>query len=105
MSKHTPGPWSWRVGKFIPGEESQIQIYGEALIHVTLVEKRTNPEDVKLLAAAPELLDMLEKFVRVYGQEWKEECPKSTSCEECPELVLCKMGYEAKKLIESVKGE
>ena len=72
MSGHTPGPWEWD-GKFTV-----------SIPHVKgLTAFRTNPEDARLIAAAPELLealrDLLEcsdsfvKLARTRGEDLREE--------------------------------
>lgn len=56
-SQHTPGPWTWD-GKFtvgIPHAE------GDTFF-------RTNPEDARLIASAPELLDAAHAMVEALDQ-------------------------------------
>jgi len=68
MSKHTPGPWE---------AEGPEQFYGEAVCDLNngwrVVTLKADPNeyepeaDAKLIAAAPELLEALEKCVFLLG--------------------------------------
>lgn len=61
MAKHTPGPWeavSWTV---FP------ESYGDSICTMGLYAKRADSEheaNARLIAAAPELLSVLEAFLR-----------------------------------------
>lgn len=66
MSKHTPGPWhmnmvsskSWNVGVY---EESGSEV---ATVKVkSLVTSERRDADARLIAAAPDLLEALQKYV------------------------------------------
>lgn len=59
-TKHTPGPWSYD-GKFTVGIPHK---NGDTYF-------RTNPEDARLIAAAPELLKSLKQYVDGDTFDWK----------------------------------
>lgn len=62
MSKHTPGPWkTWTLS---PDSDPECRLIvttddGEAEVCGIV----PNPEDARLIAAAPELLELLERYV------------------------------------------
>ena len=64
-SKHTPGPW--RVSPGAPGEFHTILSKGEPIAHVLPTgDKLQVITDARLIAAAPELLEVLEQAVASY---------------------------------------
>jgi hypothetical protein len=65
MSKHTPGPWmGWfRHAKTTTEEPSHGLVTGPPWISTKGVSGYTNPADVKLIAAAPELLAALKEML------------------------------------------
>jgi hypothetical protein len=71
---HTPGPWTAKpeVGRIILNGSS---IYGVA--DITGEFAGWNPDDLLLMAAAPELLQALKTVMCAYGDErssrWMEE--------------------------------
>lgn len=63
MHKHTPGPWGIGLNPTIP-EGQQIEAFSEDGNRVLQVIVRTfNPYDLHLIAAAPDLLEMLQEIV------------------------------------------
>lgn len=62
MTSHTPGPWSYD-GSFTVGIP---HIKGETFF-------RTNPEDAKLIAAAPEMAEALKAVLLFYAVDWTSE--------------------------------
>ena len=63
MTKHTPGPWGIGLNPTIP-EGQQIEAYSEGGNRVLQVIVRTfNPDDLRLIAAAPDLLAALRDMV------------------------------------------
>jgi len=65
MSMHTPGPWmGWfRHAKTTAEEPSHGLVTGPPWISTKGVSGYTNPADVKLIAAAPEMLEALKGLV------------------------------------------
>ena len=61
MSAHTPGPWEWS-GRWLVGKGKMILWYTTADDGV-----HANPEDARLIAAAPDLLEALVEI---------SECPE-----------------------------
>jgi hypothetical protein len=62
-AEHTPGPWGIGLNPTIP-EGQQIEAYSEDGNRVLQVIVRTfNPDDLHLIAAAPDLLEMLQEIV------------------------------------------
>lgn len=63
MNKHTPGPWGIGLNPTIP-EGQQIEAYSEDGNRVLQVIVRTfNPDDLHLIAAAHDLLEILQEIV------------------------------------------
>jgi hypothetical protein len=65
MSKHTPGPWHYRVHGVHEGEYTiRCQTYGYAPLAIVRGDKRSTKaqayENARLIAAAPDLLEALE---------------------------------------------
>ena len=63
-SKHTPAPWDW-VQFFAPTGETTYKVRGKGLLEVARVQG-FGPEveaNIRLIAAAPELLEALESAV------------------------------------------
>lgn len=54
MSNATPGPWKW-VGFYLEGPSAEEVISGDEVIV-------SNPDDARLIAAAPELLEALKEI-------------------------------------------
>ena len=65
MSKHTPGPWHFRVDPIHQGQYFiRVQSYGFAPLATVRGDKRSTLKDseanARLIAAAPELLEFAE---------------------------------------------
>ena len=97
MSGHTPGPWRyWPKSAFENGVVST-----EAGQHVA---QPNRSEDGPLLAAAPDLLEALEKMVRVHLSQ-PSKCEAGPECYDCNEAPLCELEIEAHAAIAKAKGE
>jgi|TARA_R100000482_G_scaffold122672_2_gene70891 type II secretory pathway component GspD/PulD (secretin) len=84
-AQHTQAPWKWDGSKLIGNANQNVWF--------TLPDLRTNPSEVqanaKLIAAAPEMLEMLKELVKALDK-------KPLSWDEMAYLV------DAKNLIEKV---
>ena len=66
MSAHTPGPWSWgerERGLYGTGEGSEILTY-ESYEGMWVSYTDHREANMRLIAAAPELLSALERIIR-----------------------------------------
>jgi len=68
MSKHTPGPWHFRVDPIHQGQYFiRVQSYGFAPLATVRGDKRSTLKDseanARLIAAAPDLLEALKMAV------------------------------------------
>ena len=84
-TQHSQGPWKWDGSKLIGNANQKVWF--------TLPDFRSNPEQVqanaKLIAASPEMLEMLKELVKALDK-------KPLSWDEMSHLV------DAKNLIEKV---
>ena len=69
MSKHTPGPWHFRVDPIHQGQYFiRVQSYGFAPLATVRGDKRSTLKDseanARLIAAAPDLLKALKAIVK-----------------------------------------
>ncbi len=92
MSKHTPGPWSL---PFITERPIQQEVFGpdERIARVELPGNSRHDEQVanaRLIAAAPELLDALEKLLH--------------ETDEGTQLCAREFAEQAKAAIAKAKG-
>ena len=62
-TQHTPGPWQIADGRYIQADE-----------HGGIIARchGTNPADIQLIAAAPELLAALQAVSAILDQPWKD---------------------------------
>lgn len=70
MNKHTPAPWDW-VQFFAPTGETTYRIRGKGLLEIARAQG-FGPEaeaNVRLMAAAPELLEALEWCLEALAAE------------------------------------
>lgn len=68
--KHTPGPWKARHSGFGDAEVVGSEITGiPAPFTPTVIGSRLNWADANLIAAAPELLEALERVVDLLGPD------------------------------------
>lgn len=58
MSGHNPGPWRWEV---VAGEDQLLDADGNFVIEAQGF--MCGSEDARLIAAAPELLDLIERLI------------------------------------------
>lgn len=65
MSKHSPGPWRCEPDKYSKGALWVLDANGVAVITAQLCEQPLDmdPADARLIAAAPELLEMLRTIL------------------------------------------
>jgi hypothetical protein len=80
MSKHTPGPWEV-VDSFYPSIKEVMgpSFNVKAVMWATDLTERDYQErlaDLRLIAAAPELLEALETWLEQYSAEEYEDCPE-----------------------------
>ena len=82
-SKHTPGPWSHKVGGGDDYEEGSIEIYfdetgdgtPDAEVYVSDAPDDNSEANARLIAAAPELLATAQAFLS-YGRKCPPGCPR-----------------------------
>lgn len=70
MNEHTPGPWKWESDSLV-GEDQIVLYIGEGYDGLW-GGTHPNVEDARLIAAAPDLLAMLECLLERYGDDWAE---------------------------------
>lgn len=77
MSKHTPGPWQFYrlrgddgIGYIRPDPEDGIEIAHHGDMDRSPEE---NDANAKLIAAAPDLLSIVQRFVALPGGAWHPE--------------------------------
>ncbi len=71
MSKHTPGPWKMNdQGPMVEGSrftiDSETEKFGQGYWLVATV---TRPDDARLIAAAPELLEACKEALRIVNEK------------------------------------
>jgi hypothetical protein len=66
-NKHTPGPWVMAEDK--PNTGAYIVTAGNKVASKVVASITAKYEDVMIMAASPELLEMLERAVRLYERE------------------------------------
>lgn len=93
---HTPGPWH-TAGTFDPDQDPRQNIWSEArpgAVSGELVARHAKPANARLIAAAPELLDALQLFVK----QWNACGPNSdfgryfSSVRDTAETAIAKAG-------------
>jgi len=69
-AKHTPGPWEWDYSVSIKSGRELV-----ALIYSTPHKNTSLDANARLIAAAPELLEALQKIARMdYGNPYASDC-------------------------------
>lgn len=63
-TEHTPGPWKWEGSTARPDKYVYLQNGVHSLVGASLDGFTDNPYNARLIAAAPELLEALEKIVK-----------------------------------------
>lgn len=96
MSKHTPGPWKFGVRSFDndykvaekpfdytgPGHYENPSIFGPDGREIVGCDEYMvfhNPADIRLMVAAPDLLEALKAMLEYYGSH--------TACVECQDMA------------------
>lgn len=74
MSKHTPGPWIYNVDTFQVEQDKEPFYKLLATVHGSKNEKNAN---ARLIAAAPEMLDLLKRL----SQEIMQLCHTSKNAD------------------------
>jgi len=79
-TQHTPGPWSVTNGHYpsfkqIRGPSFKISVVMWAT-DLTEDDYRKRDADMHLIAAAPDLLDALNTWLKQYSAEEYEDCPE-----------------------------
>ena len=87
---HTPGPWSLErdcnnVPEFVFGGDTCVCDFGI---------EAPKPEDARLIAAAPELLETLEAVIRTINTP---EAPDAELARERAQLLLAELGHGTHK--------
>ena len=84
--KHTPGPWKYRKQY-----NNSIDLFGGGTIIAAGLRLINQPNNIELIAAAPQLLDLVQFFVDNFGQ---------------PRCLENRDKYqEAVRLLNELKGE
>ncbi len=74
MNKHTPAPWG--VTGFDGGKMAEVRVDGKLACLMACFGKKATEEDeanLRLIAAAPDLLFALQEFLRNPGGDYTEE--------------------------------
>ena len=71
MSKHTPGPWVIKRDEYVDGAIHLIRASGD----VAIASVRDNEADALLIAAAPEMRDVIHALLLFYhgGLDWNDD--------------------------------
>lgn len=87
MKKHTPGPWAVKspthfvdgLAHMVVSDNPQEGYWhvAELGVHNGRAESEAN---ARLIAAAPEMLDILESVIAVYGDNCGDGCIKGECC-------------------------
>lgn len=67
-AKHTPGPWT-AFSSEIENHTNILSITDRIRFVLSLPRKHKSDPDIRLITAAPDLLEALEKAVADYGRE------------------------------------
>lgn len=59
---HTPGPWCWRRGQIILNGSNVYEVN-----EICSPQGGSNPDDIRLMAAAPELLAACQRLMEYWG--------------------------------------
>ncbi|MDX5592533.1 hypothetical protein [Pseudovibrio sp. SPO723] len=106
-AQHTPGPWQW-VEEIdygygyttLEGPDGQEVLTTGGINDgdepITYMGDDSKPADLALIAAAPEMLELLEDFIDVYVK-----CPTM----EDSSLGIISLKIKAKKIVAKAKGE
>ena len=74
MSTHTPGPWWFsKGGPLDPKDCLEIGAGNEVIAQVIYNGRRSNLNDARMIAAAPEMYAELERLCEAFG--WSENHP------------------------------
>lgn len=65
MSKHTPGPWTFRNGRSVHSAEKSIALCQTGLARKSVPSPDECMANARLIAAAPELLEELKRALYV----------------------------------------
>jgi len=108
--KHTPGPWRF-VGYMIHGSEEQEPIYSSHIASIIGMIPR-GPQNIpkaqavangRLIEAAPEMLDALQKFDRCMSLMNEAANHEALWHQLPPELLAA--WYEARQVVKAAKGK
>lgn len=106
MSKHTPGPWSIHNEKSIGASDGKQMIAHVTSPHIVLKWARSIDEinaNARLIAAAPELLDMLVRMQVALGEFCCDNGISEVDMEES-HVELLNVCNDADNLIKKVKA-
>lgn len=99
MTKHTPGPWHRNIranGKYTT-------VFAGRNQHVAVINQQDNPEEteanIDLIAAAPEMLRILEDALLHLGVGWQ------ASIHEDEAFKLPTWVHEARRVVKMARGE
>ena len=71
MSEHTPGPWVFMDDDTFYGEIRDCETFTEI---ARMPDMDDRPDDFRLIAAAPDLLEACEKFISSFASGQREKC-------------------------------
>lgn len=91
MSKHTPGPWfvTGRMTKYVEARIGEGLIQEIAGVGPTAADcgyGETQEANARLIAAAPDLLAMLEEARRTL-EMWKDVAPAVSLCSDIDRII------------------
>lgn len=101
MSGHTPGPWEYIDGSktasmqfgpvcVIRGSGKQIASFSWQSPSVNFPSKDESQANARLIAAAPELLEALERILEVRVNGWDNIWAGSNRCQDIARTALSK---------------
>ena len=104
MNKHTPGPW--KVDYDFGSDRPEIRSYDERLVSVCArqypMSQKTCEANARLIAAAPELLQILQELefpiTMDFGDEVRHLCKICNSFDFEGHTPSCKLGNILKKV-------
>ncbi|NBW21417.1 MAG: hypothetical protein EBR82_77010 [Caulobacteraceae bacterium] len=96
-TKHTPGPWTIEDHKYESGLKIWVRAKTDSIVAILPSNPRAQfRKNARLIAAAPDLLEALEKLVEAYTADLRRLGEDAENCRDI---------YKALDVIRKAKGD